>query len=560
MPPCLSAVEQLILEGSLWSAQPLRSEVGAWVADSVTYPTRVSPAPFPHSKTSPMKLNRLMFLVLLCLSFFNTRIATAAPDRSLNQNTGDVPRFEDSQCAVDVPETEQGRVRCGYLVVRENRARKNSRTIRLPIIILKSNSKNPQPDPVLRTLGGPGASSLRMIRGRRFSPWLNDRDLVIFEQRGTRYAEPNLDCYEVGAVRVENARTNVTGQEAIRREVAAAKLCYDRLVKSGADLSGYDSVQSAADIEDLRLVLGYPQWNLYGVSYSARLMLNVMRDHPKGIRSVILESVLPPSVNYDEVGVDGAVRSLDLFFSDCAAEANCAKAYPNLAESFYGLVKRLNEAPIELKLKPAGSLERVSIRISGDDITTWLLDNVLSADREAILAGPTQISRLLDGDFSPLNAYAEDKLRPGGYMLGMRFSFWCREEMPFEDPQKIAAQARLYPNLSGYEIQPQLLAVCDVWKVGRANSRENRPVKSAIPTLVLAAEYDAYTPPSWGRLVAGTLRNSYFYEVPQVGHGPGFSSTCARNMIAEFLNNPHAPPDASCLKQRQKFLVPTVTQ
>jgi pimeloyl-ACP methyl ester carboxylesterase len=384
--------------------------------------------------------------------------------------------------------------------------------------------------------------------------------VVIFEQRGTRFAEPNLDCHEVGAVRVENARTNVTGREAIRREVEAAKICYDRLIKSGADLSGYDSVQSAADIEDLRQVLGYTQWNLYGVSYSARLMLNVMRDHPQGIRSVVLESVLPPSVNYDEVGVDGAVRSLNLFFAQCAEEANCSKAYPNLAKAFYDLVKRANEAPMELKLKPAGANEKVSIRISGDDITTWLLDYILSADREAILAGPTQISRLLDGDLSPLNAYAEDKLRPGSYMLGMRFSFWCREEVPFEDPQKIAAQARLYPNLSGYEIQPQLLAVCDVWKVGRAHSRENRPVKSEIPTLVLAAEYDAYTPPAWGRLVASTLRNSYFYEVPQVGHGPAFSSTCARNMIAEFLNNPNAAPDSSCLQQRHKFVVPTITQ
>jgi pimeloyl-ACP methyl ester carboxylesterase len=502
------------------------------------------------------------FIVLLStlLMFSADGSARSALAHPQVQNGTRVPRFEEARCVVDVPETEKDKVRCGFLVVRENRARKNSRTIRLPIIILKSSSQNPEPDPVLRTLGGPGASSLRMIRGRRFSPWLRNRDLVIFEQRGTRYAEPNLDCFEVGAVRVENVKKNVTGEAAVRREVEAAKTCYDRLIKSGADLTGYDSVQSAADIEDLRRVLGYEQWNLYGVSYSARLMLNVMRDHPQGIRSVVLESVLPPSVNYDEVGVDGAVRSLDLFFANCAAEATCSKAYPKLEDSFYELVRRANREPIELKLKGAGADEKFSIRINGDDIVTWLLDYVLSADREAILAGPTQIRRLLDGDFSPFNNYAQDKLSPGGSMLGMRFSFWCREEMPFESPQKIAAQARRYRNLMGYEIQPGLLATCKVWKVGRAKPRENQTVRSNIPTLVLGAEYDAYTPPAWGQLVSKNLKHSYFYEVPQVGHGPGFSSVCARQIIAEFLNNPHSAPGTGCLSQRQKFVVPTVTQ
>jgi len=93
-----------------------------------------------------------------------------------------------------------------------------------------------------------------------------------------------------------------------------------------------------------------------------------------------------------------------------------------------------------------------------------------------------------------------------------------------------------------------LLAVCDVWKVPAAKPRENQPVKSNIPTLILSAEYDAYTPPAWGQLTTKNLSRSYYFEVPGVGHGPGFSSNCARKMIADFLNNPSAPPDSACLK------------
>lgn len=507
-----------------------------------------------------MKSRKPVLVGLLCLLVLTLESAPARRSPQ-NQDPNRVPRFEESKCAVDVPQSEKSQVRCGYLVVRENRNSKTSRTIRLPVIILKSSSENPAPDPVLRTLGGPGASSLRMIRGRRFSPWLNKRDMVIFEQRGTRHAEPNLDCYEVGGVRVQNVKTNVTGRQAIRREVEAARTCYERLIKAGADLSAYDSVQSAADIEELRQVLGYSQWNLYGVSYSARLMLNVMRGHPEGIRSVVLESVLPPSVNYDEVGVDGAARALDLFFEHCAADPGCASAYPDLEKLFYDFVKQANRTPLVLNMNPAGSTKPVSIRLNGDNVIEWLLDYVLSADTEAIVAGPAQIARLINGDSSPLQMYAEDKLHPGSYSLGMRFSVWCREEFPFENRQKINAQAQRHRQLLGYEVQPALLAVCRVWKVRRASAKENQPVASEIPTLVLGAEYDAYTPPAWGRLVAKTLRRSYFYEVPQVGHGPAFSSACARKIISDFLDNPQTAPEASCLKApRRKFSLPTSRQ
>src|SRR5260221_755906 len=89
-----------------------------------------------------------------------------------------VPRFDSGECAIPVPPTEKN-YRCGYLTVTANRSVDNGKTIRLPIIILKSDSPTPKPDPVLKTLGGPGASSLKMVRGRRSSPWLKDRDYII---------------------------------------------------------------------------------------------------------------------------------------------------------------------------------------------------------------------------------------------------------------------------------------------------------------------------------------------------------------------------------------------
>jgi pimeloyl-ACP methyl ester carboxylesterase len=290
--------------------------------------------------------------------------------------------------------------------------------------------------------------------------------------------------------------------------------------------------------------------NLYGLSYSARLMLNVVRDFPAGIRSVVLESTLPPQVNYDEVGVDGIKRTLDLLFSKCAAEADCAKNFPNLEKEFYEKVKKANIEPILIEAKEPNTNETFKIQLTGNDIVTWAIDYLLSSDTELIASAPLQIQKVISGDLNPLQGYANDKLSPSFNSLGMRYSVWCREEMPFQNRRKIAEQALIYSDLKGYEVQ-MLPAICSVWKVLPARAIENKAVKSDVPTLIIAGEYDAYTPPEWGRLAARTLKNSYFIELPWLAHGAGFSAPqCFRETIADFFDNPKLEPkSAECIEK-----------
>lgn len=467
-----------------------------------------------------------------------------------------VPRFEDSECAVAVPDREKN-YRCGYLVVPENRSVKNGKIIRLPIVILKSENPNPQPDPVLRTLGGPGGSSLRMIGGRRVSPWLKDRDMIIFEQRGTKYAQPALECPEVNKAKIESAKNRLDEKTAKQNEIRAAKFCYDRLKKQGVDLSAYNSAENAADIEDLRRVLKIEKLNLYGISYSSRLMLGVMRDFPNGVRSVVLESTLPLEVNYDESGVDLIVRSLDKLFANCKADADCANAYPNLENEFYETAARLNKEPITASAKDVKTGETSEIKLNGDDFVTWIIDYLLSNDPPSIAAAPIVIHQSFQEKYATFEQYANEKISPAPYSWGMRYSVWCGEEIPFENRKKITAQSFKYPNLKGYEVMA-LPDICRIWKVKKANPVENKTVKSEIPTLIFSGEYDAYTPPEWGLTTSKNLKNSFYFETPWVGHAPGFSTPCLGEMVAEFLNDPKIAPKSACLNEVKttfKFMV-----
>jgi pimeloyl-ACP methyl ester carboxylesterase len=85
--------------------------------------------------------------------------------------------------------------------------------------------------------------------------------------------------------------------------------------------------------------LAVPVWNVYGVSYGSDLALQLLRDHPEGIRSLVLDSVVPPQVNLIEGFWPNAAEGFRALFDACRAQASCAAAYPNLDEEFTATVR-----------------------------------------------------------------------------------------------------------------------------------------------------------------------------------------------------------------------------
>ena len=159
---------------------------------------------------------------------------------------------------------------------------------------------------------------------RALQPLLADRDLVVFDQRGTGSTEPSLDCPEITQLNYDYLTRQFSVNERVAQDAASATRCHDRLVKAGIDPSLATSAESAADVNDLRLALGYDQWNLYGVSYGTKLALTVMRDFPQGVRSVILDSVYPLQVNLYTAPPEDFDRALKVLFESCAADTSVA--------------------------------------------------------------------------------------------------------------------------------------------------------------------------------------------------------------------------------------------
>ena len=273
---------------------------------------------------------------------------TAPAGATVNPDLGPPATFAEAPCPnapVAFP------VRCGTLTVPESRAPgSDGKTISLFVLVVKSSSPTPAPDPLVYLAGGPGESSVATILALARAPLgpltatLAKRDVVAIDQRGLGRSLPQLQCPELanqplGAVMGTLGMVRLQQADILDR-------CQAGLRFTGVDLAQYQTANSADDLAAARPALGFKEWNVLGASYGSRLALELMRRHPEGLRSVILDSVWPADIDLLAETAPSYMRSLDLLFASCSAQPDCARAYPDLRAVLLALVAKLDSNPI----------------------------------------------------------------------------------------------------------------------------------------------------------------------------------------------------------------------
>src|SRR5262245_60955201 len=162
-------------------------------------------------------------------------------------------------------------------------------------MVAKHPAQSPEkrPDPVDYLAGGPGDIAPLEVNGLITADFIRHRDILVVSQRGTWFSEPALTCAASDDFARELLGLRFYSEATKRAHLAATETCHVEFTAAGANLSAYNSTESASDFADLRKVLGIAAWNIYGTSYGSYLAQTLMRDHPEGIRSVVLDSVLP---------------------------------------------------------------------------------------------------------------------------------------------------------------------------------------------------------------------------------------------------------------------------
>ncbi len=495
-------------------------------------------------------------LLLLALLLAPTPVARAAQGA---EGTATVPRFEPAPCPKLPGAEELAKASCGYLVVRENRGRQSARTIRLMVASYPARSPKKLADPVVYLAGGPGDIAPVEVNGLIAADFIHDRDIVVMSQRGTMFSEPALTCASLDTFARELLGLRFYSEATKRAHVAATEACHRELIATGADLSAYNSTESASDFADLRKALGYDAWNVYGSSYGSYLAQTLMRDHPEGIRSVVLDSVLPTTYNV-AANWPNARDGFDNIFQACAREAACNAAHPRLTEAFTGMVNKLEAEPLTATVRDPATGKDLKVVLDGGALVDWLRNQTYGVPM--LQAAPDRIDGLAAGRADAVRAIALDRVSrappPGPDIpalgVGLAFGVSCRESYPFATPEDLATAGReAFPHFPA-SIQDEGVGgwayfnedCREVWKVPPAPDAMHQPVVSSIPTLLISGSFDTLTSLAGAKAAAAKLSNATIISIPGVGHSVSHSSPCAQAAIVSFLADP-AAPDTSCV-------------
>jgi pimeloyl-ACP methyl ester carboxylesterase len=445
----------------------------------------------------------------------------------------------------------------GYLEVLENRQNESSDTIQMPVYIFKSRSKNPKKDPIIYTVGGPGYSTMRSAQYMNAYQYLDDRDFILIEQRGTQYAKPHLACPEWAKAVYESNLPNFDTANTKAHFEKAARSCRDRLSLAGIDLNRYNTNEIAADINDLVEVLDIEQYNLLTISYSTKIAQVLMRDYPKRIRSVVMDSPLPLEVSYDEESVQNLLESVSQLLSDCENDANCKAAFPDLKNRFFTFLRDITESPLEVSVKNPKTNSFEMFRLQGKDLIT-LLGSFSTQSAPYI---PLEIHKVLNNDLSSVEQQLATLFEgpSSGNGVGMRLSVWCSEEAPFNSWKTVQEETQKYPEVRGLSPTVFDRSVCTIWGVEPVDKRENVAVQSVIPTLLISGTYDSQTPMKWALAMQENLSNSYHLAFNGWAHIPttNWSNSCAMEAANQFFNNPSEKPQTKCHEELKQPIFKT---
>lgn len=454
------------------------------------------------------------------------------------------PSVAAAKCPADVETFVLKSHSCGYVTVLEDRARPDGPTIRLFYLrVQPAGAAEPEP---IASVGYEIAQPPRYedIVGIVDS---SRRELILLDQRGSGHSEPSLACPEVDAVAADLVAGPLSS-DAVRntlREAIAA--CRDRLAGGGVRPEAYTLAAAAEDLEDLRLALGVPTWNLISWGTASRLLLEYVRRHPQPARALVLGSPQFPERDPISEAAGDFNNAFRAVAETCSASKECDRRYPNLQRTLSQAVAALERSPV------SASMHGNDVVVDGAALVRVIRGLVSSHDTEAFGQVPRIVHRALHGEVEAVaSKLAADSGMCIGYLplcdepvsLGTYLSFTC-----LDSPTSLK-RAGVHAGAFG-KSNPYWTA-CRAWGIGQGD--HPAPVTTDVPSLVLRGEYDAFSPLDLVRRAEANMPNAHVVLVPEFGHDV-FGVDCLRDARNSWLMHPQNDPVYSACLQS----IPTPT-
>jgi pimeloyl-ACP methyl ester carboxylesterase len=417
---------------------------------------------------------------------------------------------------------------CGVLRRPLDPARADGPQIDIHVAVLPAVARNKKPDPVLFFAGGPGQSAIGLAGpvSRMLARFLNRRDVVLIDQRGTGRSAP-LNCEPESATRPLS--------EAINQGRLAGLLlaCRDSLQKLPyGDLRQFTTTIAMADAEAVRRALGIDKVNVMGGSYGTRAVLEYMRQFPGSVRRAIIDGVAPPDMALPGSFSPDAQRAFDAVLASCEgpqADVSCRQRYPNLRTQWAAVLAAMPREVV-VQHPVTGRDERFTLT---RDMLVSLVRLPLYAPSLAS-ALPYAISEAAAGRYGAIIGLATSmggNSRGLDLSMGMHFSVVCAEDMP-----KVGKNG----DKPGADFGDSALTLyrdaCALWPKANVPAAFYTVPAAPAGTLVLSGGADPVTPPRHGERVAQALgAKARHVVVPNAGHGT-MALGCMRDVMYRFVD------------------------
>jgi pimeloyl-ACP methyl ester carboxylesterase len=417
----------------------------------------------------------------------------------------------------------------GTLFVPENRSKPDSNLIELAFVRFKSTAKNPGP-PIVYLAGGPGGSGIGTAVGSRFPLFMALReigDVIAFDQRGTGYSKPNLGCYERLAIPLDVPPSRELAVKELRTN-AKACLAYWRDIQR-VDLSGYNTNESADDLEDLRKALGAKQISLWSISYGTHLALTTIRRHPQSIHRAILAGTEGPDHTYKLPG--NVQKHLEDLAAVVKADPEIGKDVPDFLGLMKSVFDRLDAQPETVEITDQRTKQKIKV-IVNKFVLQYIVANNIGTTVTANF--PAMFYRASKGDFSnPAQVWLNTSRQGTG--SAMSYMMDCASGQTAARRERIAREAKetLLGDISNFPFPD----VCEVWKAPDLGDQFRSPVTSNVPVLFISGTLDARTPVSNAEEYRTGFANSTHIIIDGAVHSdPLFlSSPKIKDGMLEFL-------------------------
>ncbi len=456
------------------------------------------------------------------------------------------PSFEPASCG-DLPDIGDvlSRLRCGVVRVPRDHTHPDGPTFALAVVVVGSIRQPALPDPVVYISGGPGAPLTIYADFQARHPYAADRDLVLVDQRGMGRSEPRL-CPDLQGSLITSMLAIVAAPTpaALAADRAVHVSCRDELLGNGIDPDSFGTAATVEDYEWVRRALGVARWNVVGESYGTTVAMTLLARYPDSIRSAVLDSLNPPDAFFGMAWSTRVAQAREAFLAACHADLACGTSYPELPSSYRLALARLQQEPPIVHLPPELQVPDNRVRL-----TPSLFEEVVG---RLVYYPPThaELPRLItatrDGDLRPVGsalvALLQDAERNGND--GAFVAVECRDRPRWREPA--------VPDASPLDLGLLPPGVCAAWSA--LGPEPEVPHDTAVPTLVLAGQFDPNITPEQSRRVANRIGpKARWVMFAGIGHSVRHFSVCAEKLVAAFIAQPNRHENTACAGATEAF-------